>query len=143
VPQPKGKKAEAQPSDQRSRRARIEADKGEDARELIMPPLDPGDDEIIALLFAAGPCKSGFSGPTGLEWADLAAYDRLARAYLSPGESELLRGLSAVYASAARDASEPDAISDWLEEDLEHKTEQVETAEKGLALILRSMSAKP
>lgn len=108
-----------------------------------MPELEPMDVDYVHLLFEAGPAKSGFNGPVQLDWVDIDAWQRLTQAHLSPAEALLLRQLSAIYASAASNASEPDAESPWLEQDVEHKTEQVQAAEQGLAAIFRSMTTKP
>lgn len=107
-----------------------------------MPPLEPGDEDYLSMLWDAGPALQGFNGWMPLTWEALRAWRIETGELLSVPEKRLILQLSAIYASAAQGASDPDATSEWLETDMDHKIDQVKAAEQGLALIFRSMTAK-
>jgi len=107
-----------------------------------MPELQPLDAEYLSILFDAGPAKSGFSGPTSLEWFDLQAFCNVSGEVLSSIEARLIRTLSIVYCNATHSMSEHDARSPWLESQEEYVTEKLKSAETGMAAIFRTMSKK-
>lgn len=67
-----------------------------------LPPLEDWDgaEDLAAALLGAGPSEPGGMGDAPLSWQAIKAWLELTEAWLSPGDLEALRELSAEFVAA-------------------------------------------
>lgn len=107
IPQPKPGKAVVV---QRLNRVQIAHEGG---AKPDLPPLDARLQEIVGLLFDAGPVSSSAGGSMPLTWADLQAWQAATGLDLPPWQLRLLRRLSGDYLMELNQGASVDAPPPW------------------------------
>lgn len=78
-----------------------------------LPPLESGLQQIVGLLFDAGPVSSGGEGLVPLSWLDLQAWQSVTGLTLQPWLLRLLRRLSGDYLMELNKGASVDAPPPW------------------------------